>query len=150
MTVIAYKDGVLACDSKLSGKDSHYWSSCKKIKKIKGYLIGTAGSFGPTEFFMAKFDPKVIEEKRFVPLKQSSKEVAFEAIIITPKGKVLFMEEDGIFAEIKIHGHIAIGSGEVIAMAAMDCGATAVEAVKIAIKRDISCGGRVQYVKLRG
>jgi ATP-dependent protease HslVU (ClpYQ) peptidase subunit len=45
--------------------------------------------------------------------------------------------------------HYAIGTGGTIALAAMDAGATAKEAVKIGIKRDPSSGGKITTVRLK-
>jgi 20S proteasome alpha/beta subunit len=46
-------------------------------------------------------------------------------------------------------GYYATGSGSPYAFAAMDAGASAKEAVRIAIKRDANSGGRVQSLKLK-
>ena len=148
MTTIAYRSGVLASDSKLSGQNNQYFADCKKIKKVKGWLIGAAGDFGPTEMFMAKFDPKTIEENRFIPWGTGAKDEEFSALVISPKGKIYYMEMNGAFAEIKAK-YLAIGSGEAVAMAAMHAGATAIGAIKAAKVHDGGTGGPIQVVKLR-
>jgi 20S proteasome alpha/beta subunit len=47
-------------------------------------------------------------------------------------------------------GYYATGSGSPYAFAAMDAGASAKDAVRIAIKRDANSGGKVQSLKLKG
>ena len=145
MTVICTRDGVLASDSKLTGGEGSYLTDCKKIKKVKGWLIGAAGDFGPSELFMNKFDPAIIQEKRIVPW--GSKDETMCAIIVSPKGKVYYMETNGTFIAVPT-GFIAIGCGEAAAMAAMEVGASAVDACKAAIKHVDGCGGRVRVLKL--
>jgi ATP-dependent protease HslVU (ClpYQ) peptidase subunit len=46
-------------------------------------------------------------------------------------------------------GYYATGSGSPYAFAAMDAGASAKDAVRIAIKRDANSGGRVQSLRLK-
>jgi 20S proteasome alpha/beta subunit len=46
-------------------------------------------------------------------------------------------------------GYYATGSGSPYAFAAMDAGASAREAIRIAIKRDANSGGKVQSLKLK-
>jgi len=46
-------------------------------------------------------------------------------------------------------GYYASGSGSPYAFAAMDAGASARDAVRIAIKRDANSGGRVQSLRLK-
>lgn len=45
-------------------------------------------------------------------------------------------------------GVVASGSGFPIAMGAMDAGATAIQAVKIACKRDVYSGGKIRHYKV--
>jgi ATP-dependent HslUV protease subunit HslV len=69
------------------------------------------------------------------------------AILIDPKGKVYLMDEEYKPFSIKNKFH-ADGSGGDLAIGAMEAGATAEQAVKIAIKHDAGCGGKVQKVEL--
>jgi len=43
----------------------------------------------------------------------------------------------------------AIGTGDELAIGAMEFGATAIEAVRVAIKRDINSGGRVAVLRAK-
>lgn len=137
----------MASDSKLTGSAESYLADCKKIKKVQGWLIGAAGDFGPTELFMARFDPKIIEENRIVPWASAGRDEDLNALIVSPKGKIYYMETNGAFAQLQAE-YIAVGSGEMAAMAAMTSGATAIEACKVAIRHSNGCGGRVRCIKL--
>ena len=147
MTIICYRDSVMAADSMLTGPNDSYFADCVKIKKIKGWLIGAAGDFGPTELFMTKFDPSIIEEKRIVPWGGQSKEDDLNALIVSPKQKIYYMETNGAYALVKAK-YIAIGSGEPVAMGAMEAGASAIDACKAAIRHCEGCGGRVRVLRL--
>lgn len=56
--------------------------------------------------------------------------------------------DDGAPSAFEVCFNIAAGSGEMYALSAMDCGLGAVEAVKIAIGRDVYSGGEVKVFKL--
>ena len=61
-----------------------------------------------------------------------------------------FDKDDKFYANPeKLSNVVAAGSGEDHALTAMDCGLSAREAVKMAIKRDIGTGGRVRTFKLK-
>ena len=56
----------------------------------------------------------------------------------------------GIFSyTIPLTRPFAIGSGQHFALTAMDMGATAKEAVKMAAKRDVGTGGRIRTFRLK-
>ena len=63
---------------------------------------------------------------------------------VTDKGKLLAFWHGCSDTGLQCDGVSAGGSGCEIALGAMDAGATAVEAVKIACKRDVYTGGRVR------
>lgn len=148
MTTICYTKGTLASDTRLSSDDAH-WANCSKIKKIKGWLIGAAGGWDLTEAFMLRFDPSFVLQRAVLPLPQlAEKDPDFEALIISPLGKIYYAEAGGVVGSLRTKGFIAIGSGAKVAMAAMEMGATATEAIKIAMKYDLYTGGRVQKLKL--
>lgn len=150
MTVIAYRNGVLAADSQLSDGDGNKIANCFKIKKVKGWLLGAAGDFAPTEAFMAKFDPQSILKKQYVPIYAGAPRDGeeFESMVVSPSGRIYEVSTSGIFGPIKSYGYYAIGCGSLIAFGAMAAGADAVGAVKAAIRHSTSCGGRVQKIKL--
>lgn len=148
MTIVAWDGKTLASDSRLTADDAA-WACCKKIKKVDGWLIGAAGNWDMLTHFLAKFNPECIaNNKAYAPINPAPSKGDFEALAISPKGKVYFVEDSGVFGVIQTEGFIAIGSGGIPAMVAMSCGKDAVEAVKVAIKYGRGCGGKVHTLKL--
>lgn len=66
------------------------------------------------------------------------------AICIDRKGKVYSYYPKNSTTPVLEKGNLTDGSGHEIALGALDAGATAVEAVKIACKRNVYTGGKVQ------
>jgi hypothetical protein len=71
----------------------------------------------------------------------------FEGIIIHPDGDIALIDPIGYPMSIKADFY-SMGSGANVAQGAMAQGATAIEAVRHAIKYVNTCGGKVQSVKL--
>lgn len=134
MTTIAYKDGVMAGDSQSSW---HYKElNAKKVQKRGDMLIGFAGDFGSgvrfcNWMFNKGEQPNVIDD-------------SFSAIVV--KGSKCY-HYDRTLVPFHSDKYIAIGSGAEFAIAAMDCGKSAVDAVKIASRRDPHTGGKIRTVK---
>lgn len=129
MTCIAVRDGQMAADSRISGT---YNTPFIKITRKPGYLIGFAGDLSQalvfTDWFQSRESrqPDLAEEKGWCALTLSAKGVEYWDCSLRPSP---IMER-----------YAAIGSGAPFAIAAMDAGATAKQAVAIAIKRDPGCG----------
>lgn len=157
MTTIAFRDGVLASDSKITGNDV-FVGSIKKIFKIVleeelswvdklvfrrepeqiEYLVGMAGGLE---------DCKEYIQCIFYGKPQTR---GFEASIMA-----ICMDEDDKYVITKYDGngtqgfqvqadYASIGSGVELALGAMYHGATAVEAVEAAIYHDNTSGGEIQ------
>lgn len=141
MTIIVYKDGILAADSLISDGNLG-WGNIKKIAKTKsGYLAGSAGHQSKVIDFL------VWAKKEDFSTLPPTKHCDNESIIITPKGEIWFYENSHNFVKMK-NNFIALGDGAAIAMGAVFMGANAQEAVKAAIAYCITCGGDVRYEKL--
>lgn len=152
MTTIAFKRGILAGDTKITGCGNSHWGNIAKIKRVDNWLIGACGAVDAMHWFLKMFDPKYIEQRNTVmgnPHSGVLKDDDLEALIISPNGKVFHVEEKLLFTPLKKQEYFAIGSGEQVALGAMCAGATAIEAVKAALRHDGSTGGRVQFLKLR-
>jgi ATP-dependent protease HslVU (ClpYQ) peptidase subunit len=141
MTTIAYRDGVLAGDTQvIDGKDLVVGHQRKVRKLDDGSLFGYAGDVEGSEVLLRSFNSKQLSgppECRDL-----------NALIITPRGKV-YLYEGRIWVK-QAPGYYALGTGSAVALAAMDAGATAEQAVKIGINRDTGSGGKVQAVRLKG
>lgn len=148
MTVIAYRNGIMASDSLLVDGYSRI-GTAQKIDKVRGWIIGGAGDFDATEAFMAKFDPSVIRKNIYIPFYPGAPRDGEECklLAVSPRGEMYEFSSAGVFG--RVYGpYYALGAGADSAMAAMAMGATAEKAVQIAIKHNMACGGKVQVVKL--
>lgn len=138
MTVIAYRDGVMAADSGVT--DSAFNANvgtADKICSVNGWLIGFAGSLVHGQLF-ARW------------MRGSKREPTwdqFHGLVVRPDGKVLEFDHDKAPLSLGTSHGIAIGPGGLIATAAMMAGADAVRAVEIAIQLDNGCAGPLKIIK---
>lgn len=147
MTTIAYKDGIIAADSRATytteagGSRKHlctklYRKRVTEGKKTFDVIIATAGESSPALVFVDWYGTgKPIPE---VLLHHGGD---FTCLILTPKG--LFEADVMCRPDPIIEPFYAIGSGAKEALAAMHCGKTAVEAVRVAAVYDPYTGGRI-------
>lgn len=122
--------------------------TARKVIKHHGYLAGAAGNLKDVALYLDTIasleSAKDMDDFAFSP------EAKFEnigALLVSPKGKVLHMDNGGYFYHVEAPFH-ADGAGDGIARGAMAAGKSAVEAVKIAIENHAFCGGKIQVVKL--
>ena len=147
MTVVCYKNGVLASDSLVSNSIMNA-GSMQKVLKRGGYLVGVSGSCKDAAMFLDAVKEIPVEAlDNFIPDPVTMKFDNLGAIFVKPDGTVLHVDEGGYFFQIDAPFH-AEGSGAPIAIGAMAAGASAQEAVEIAIEYVPSCGGKVQSVEL--
>lgn len=144
MTIIVYRNGVMASDTSIFGDRT----MCGNVRKINmredGALIGGAGIMSFAAEFMRWFMNGENGERPKLGL--SDKESA-SILIVRPSGMI---EEHDIYGWYTHDTpYYAIGSGMDFAYGAMDYGASAVEAVKVAIKRNAYCGGEVYALNQR-
>lgn len=142
MTTVAYRDGVMASDSAC-----HVGSVCvhsiQKVWKIRGHLIGCAGSLVDMHTFLKWFGAGAWEDKH-------PKMKDLDVLVVTPEGKVLTYEDGAPHAIEVDDEYISIGAGSPIALGALHAGATAVEAVQAAITHCSKTNGKVQVIQLGG
>jgi ATP-dependent protease HslVU (ClpYQ) peptidase subunit len=139
VTTIAYRDGVLASDSRLTLGEVICTDKCKKIWRLAdGGLFGASGN----------------NESGLIVLKALQKDTPLPkldgemyAIHIRPNGRIYVSE--GRLWDHWPEAFIACGSGQQAALAAMRSGADAVTAVKAGIALDVYSGGRVQKLELK-
>lgn len=140
MTTIAYKDGIIAYDSRSIRNDYIESDHTCKRSEHEGYLFFLAGYVSDFEPFMAA----AIEE-------QSGKSYGCGGLMIDPDGVLWTVggEDTPWRARHNLDAPTAFGSGMPFAVAAMDFGHTAKQAVKYAMTRDPGTGGKVHTFKLR-
>lgn len=134
MTTIAFRDGVMAADScatQTTEGGGAVKLLCEKMYKKtvagRSVVLGTAGESQPGLVFVEWYGSEKRRPKRI-------RESDFTVLIWD--GGVLY-ESDGWCVLERIIGPFhAIGSGRKCALAAMECGKTALEAVEIAAKFD--------------
>ena len=141
MTTIAYKHGIIAYDSRQTRNDHIVSDSALKCQVVNGVSFFLSG---------AVCDEKALIDAYFgtpspVPVECSGYAVA--------GGKLMMIGHDdktGIWKqELELSNPDAIGSGAEYALAAMDMGASAEDAVRAAMKRDIYTGGTIRTVIIK-
>jgi len=142
MTTVAYRDGVIAYDSRLSNGGMITTDKMDKHLVAQGHHFFWSGAHADVQSFVEWFFGA---KPGFVP--------DVSALVVLPCGQVLLSScnsTDGLWrSPIPLDGPYSIGSGSPYAWAAMDMGADAVKAVKIAAGRDTGTGGRVRTFKVR-
>lgn len=136
MTTIAFRDGVIAADSRAtvhteSGGD-RFFTTEKLFRRIVGkgkqrreVIIATAGESAPSLVFVDWYG--------------SGKPIPDQILHLDSDFTCLVVEKDGLYEVDKfcrpekiIEKFYAVGSGTKAALAAMHCGKSALEAVRIA------------------
>lgn len=143
MTTIAYKDGVIAYDSRITAGNLIESDTCnKKIKKNSVWFF-VSGAASDEETLINAY---LAEDRRKYPGIDA-------AAIVVDKGSVFHFsyDEDSGYWKCPIDQFecYAIGSGHRYAYTAMDLGCDAVEAVKMAAKRDTCTGGRIRKFEVK-
>lgn len=150
MTSIAYRSGIVACDSRLTDGDTVLPQRIQKIRwgKRNPVIYAVCGAFvdccaavdwledGPLPWISKRLpvrDHFDLGDHSSVMVIEQSRRVHFV------EGKHWF-EATGDF--------FAMGSGQVAALAAMHCGASAKKAVEIACKLDAGSALPVHYLNL--
>jgi ATP-dependent HslUV protease subunit HslV len=140
MTTIAYRDGVLAADTRVTRggyiMPGHF---CKIGRSPGGDLVGVAGNCAKAVGFLravisGSADPTAPEE-------------SVTALVISPDGQITVHEAAGRF-DMTGAPFWAIGTGTSAALGALHAGASAEEAVRIAMLIDNDSGGEVNSLRL--
>ena len=139
MTTIAYKDGIIAYDSRATRGDLISTDDFDKCAKAGGALFFFSGTVSDLKYlidgyFKGEVPPKTADIGGFA----------------VEKGKVYRVGAcDGEFWKEDARNIDASGSGYAHALTAMDCGLSAIEAVKMAAKRDTGTGGKIRHYKVK-
>ncbi len=152
MTVIAYKDGVMACDSCWSDNGLVANSANKIVRLSSGGLLGEAGD-SDTRDIIALLD-KVKKAAQLPPREAISKlGIDYAALLVLPDASLWHVYAD---IEKKDYGlfpvrlpFAAVGCGKQLAIGAMAAGASAVQAASIACQWDTMCRPPIHQARLR-
>lgn len=144
MTVIAYRDGILAADklSQMGGMKARV----TKIYQVGDAMVGIAGVYTLglelLEWIRSGADAET------VPDFQKTQEDYQQAILI--RNREIWLYEQGC-TPFRIEGdYFAIGSGSPYAMSAMWCGKTAEQGVQCASELSTGCGLGVDVLRDSG
>lgn len=140
MTTIACKDGVIAYDSRCTRGTTITDDDCEKLETVKGVHFLCTGCTCDFDALIAAYFGTAAS----APVEASGYAVDDDTLwLIGHDDKTGFWKN-----RIRLDTCDAIGSGSAFALAAMDMGATAAEAIEVAKMRDTSTGGRVRTVLL--
>jgi len=140
MTCVAYKNGVIAADSLAVYDESITSFNVKKIRRIGPFLAGMAGNI-PSWLSIEEWFLSEQRRDRF-------ENYDFDLMLVHPEGRIFKVDQRGIMDEVH-EKFWSIGSGALGAMCAMECGKSAPEAVRAAIKRSWGCGGKVRSLRFK-
>jgi ATP-dependent protease HslVU (ClpYQ) peptidase subunit len=136
MTTIAYKDGVIAYDSRETLGSTIMDDDCEKCQTSGGVQFLCTGSTPDYPALIAGYFGEVVT---------GSVEASGLAIDDGVLSLIGHDRKTGFWKDqLRLDNPFAIGSGSHFALTAMDMGATAAEAVEMAKKRDTSTGGLVR------
>ncbi|WP_025126463.1 proteasome subunit beta [Pseudomonas sp. PH1b] len=140
MTTIAYKDGVIAYDSRATRGTVITDDDCEKLQECKGVRFLCTGATCDFDALIAGY----FGEHSPSPVEASGYAIA--------NGSLWMIGHDDKTGPWKTRLSLgnadAIGSGSPFALTAMDMGATAEEAVGMAAKRDSCTGGKIRTVRI--
>jgi hypothetical protein len=151
VTAIAYRNGVMAADTETMSGET-LGGNTRKIERSPAGTIGAAaGEAGMAYQFRrwlrdGRID-KWIEGGFPEALPTAAERDRFGAIIVTAVGRVICVDYRGNAVEFDAPFYTE-GSAGVLLVGAMAAGASAEEAVRIAIRHDAWCGGDVQVERL--
>lgn len=153
MTTVVVKDNIMAADGRATIGDMIFRENIQKILNYNGILIGGAGSLSSIKKFQKWFadttDSTLAAEdypQVNIELPAELVEDDFTALVLYPDGSLF--QFFGCSTIIEVEQPCAIGSGMQFATAAMDAGASAEEAVRIATQRDVYSGGEIKTFEL--
>lgn len=136
MTTIAYKDGVIAYDTRQTRSDVIVSDDCEKCETHDGVKFLLAGAVCDHKAFIAAY----FGTRSDAPLDCFGYVIDGDRLMLVGND-----DKTGIWRQdLDPDCPDAIGSGSPYALTAMDMGASAEEAVKAAMKRDVYTGGHVR------
>lgn len=145
MTILAFRDGILASDTLVTHGGARV-AHTKKILRVEGWLIGACGTFGaikPIEAWV-KAGANLDSPVEFGKVDDSA------AIVVDPRGKIYHVDTAACYVMEEFSPFTALGSGADVARGAMFQGATSIDAVKASIALETNCGGMVYWLGVDG
>jgi 20S proteasome alpha/beta subunit len=145
MTTIAFKDGIVAYESRITEGSLIADDNINKMTKVDGLTFFLCGDVAGEQALIRSYVTGEVTDEDAENATYSMAWVVDGGIIYR-----LLIVDGELFTEPQRQGNIvAMGSGSHFALGAMDAGASAKEAVKIAIGRDVSSGGTIRTFKVK-
>lgn len=142
MTTIAYKDSKIVFDSMLSSDSLIISNDYKKFKQINDIHFFYAGAISDRDRLL----------KAYVDNSHTLDRGVYGNALVVDKGQVYYIGVSDALElwveDVDIDMPYAIGSGQQLAIAYMDCGLSALEAVKMTSNRDPFTGGVIRVFDL--
>lgn len=146
MTIICYKSGIMCSDSRITSEGTIVGNTKKIFKSPDGWIAGGAGGATITQR-VREFMSEPINDISFRLSMSNPCRGGDQIILAAPDGKMFSITENG-FYEVEADYQVE-GSAYKVAMGAMEFGASARQAVEVAIKLEPGmCGGPIQELKL--
>lgn len=139
MTIVVYRDGVMAADTACWTGDIMVGHRRKIVRSPAGHLAGGAGESTLTERFRAWVCAGC-------PGDLPDLSGDFNGLLVQPDGTCARVRQSVTPLDAPYY---AIGIGEDVAAGALAMGATAEQAVRVAIACHAYCGGDVQVERLK-
>lgn len=139
MTTIAYRDGIIAYDSRATAGDTVVWDDYEKCIERQGVRFFICGSNSGIEHLI---DAYFGEQRTHV----NCNALVWDGSTIHHVSHE--NESDWARSPVPLHMPYAIGSGRDHAFTAMDMGASAEVAIEMTKKRDLHTGGTVRTFHL--
>jgi len=139
MTTIAYnhKDKEIAVDGRVTRGSTICDDNCNKVVKTKQASFILSGRVSDIDKVIHAF-PDNVELNS-----------AVSGFVILEDAVYWFAGDDTGWGMTEVTYNEAAGSGSEFALTALDMGATAKQAVKMAAKRDTMTGGKIRVIKLK-
>lgn len=150
MSTIAYRDGIMAADSFVTGEGTVWGAGAAKIVRSPGgWLGGATGALSFSVAFTRWLNAVKGEELRSDQIASALGESfeESEALLVSPGGTIHVLPGRPVLCPIETF-FIASGSGARFAMGAMAAGADAQSAVTIATALDVYTGGKIVTLSL--
>lgn len=147
MTTIAYRDGIIASDSRAYSGDKHPIGDKQKVFALPGgRLVGISSSVvGAPNHFLAWLAALPAD----APLVSAvaGQEHLVQALVVERSGEAFYWNDGRTFTGPIKADFYAIGSGQQTALAALELGKSAAEAIELAIKLDPWTGGEARTLE---
>lgn len=150
MSVVAYRNGILAADTLwIEGNFKSYGTKIQKLcPAAEWILVGGVGAEPDIEYLKKWYLSDRQSPPQFVV--NGGHETSAKLLVVVSPTEVDVVDQLGYVSRKHLDKdqYMAIGSGYMVALAAMHNGASAAQAVQTAIELEAYCGGSVECLSI--